>query len=453
MSPSATQKQEFLAKSARLQRVNLDELRRLRDQVCASIAELSWINKALEAALLVELNRRLGLLDHNLFNRVFFTVEDLSIFDDLRPGVAFRAQSLHELKTRDTTKVLVLGSKFGEFVSSQEYNRGILRKLGEHLEVVIASRQPIDNAYSSTFKSYKFEYPGDARRLCTTIRPDKVVDLTGDHHEVMCLLARDFHVADLQGQGQSAGVEHTSLFWPDAKNYLGFLPRPIRADGVNRLYVPPEGSLRRYPQVDPSARIGSADVVLGAFCRTAKLSLNVIRVWSEIMISHPNSRLLFAFIQSNTTSEKFVKDIFTKFGVGDERVSFLPRCDTTLYLSQLNAVDISLGAMPEQGGISCLDSLVMGCPYLVCEELSSTLASSIILDDLGLGDWSTKTETEYRSLIGDMIINVELFRRNQFRKTVRSRVLDSPLARADGVADVWRRFLQAEVEPQSWSHQ
>lgn len=441
---------DFQEKRRNLQRLDSDELNRLRDQVCSSIPELTWFNYMYEAAIFVERRRRWAGFDHSLFSRVFLATEDPSIFNELKPLVNYQGQRLGDIKKRKNTKVLFLSSKFGNFVSSQEYNGGILRALGDSLEVILASRRPIDASYSSAFKSYNFEYAGDVRNLCASIKPDKVVDLSCDHHDVLQMLAPDVHIADPMGFWTCGGIEHTALYWQDAITYRDFLSRPIVAPDVCRMYLPPKGPLRQYPKIDTSERINSSEVVLGAFCRTSKLSLKVIELWAEILVSNPQCRLIFAFIQSNPNSEKFVKKVFKQFGVAEDRVSFLPRTDTSAYLYKLNHVDINLCAMPEQGGISCMDSLIMGCPYPVCDELSSLRVSSSALRTLGLSKWVATTVSEYRLLVEDLIKNVDICRNQKSREEIRNRLLDSPLANCQTVATVYRDFLESDIDSMSW---
>ncbi len=437
-----TEIEKFDISRKQLAKASQEELADLKVKILASPAEMSWINKALEAALLVELFNRKGSYDLDLYPRVMYTVEDLAVFEDLLPIRRSQTRALPALPHTARSRVLFLSSKFGNFVSSQEYVGSVLRKLGDGIQVVLASTQPIAENYSREFEAYQFKLIGDLRRVCKELKIDKVVDISGNHYEIKRALCREIHVADVWGDAMTGFMAHSSLIWPELEKYKYFHCNPVFVDGIAHMFLPPEGPMRGYPDIKYSSATRGADsIVLGAFCRTAKLSMRVVRIWADIMSAYPQTSLRFAFIHSNPKSEKFVKGIFQKFGVAPERISFLPRMDTTAYLDLLNSIDINLGAMPEQGGISCMDSILMGCPYPVCDAMSNTFAATSVLLNLGLDEWVAADESAYRDLVDRLIRDVKVSRATDFRESVRQRLLESTLAKPDNVASVWNRFL------------
>jgi hypothetical protein len=425
----------------RLRSARLEDLQRARDRIVTSLPEVSWFNKATETAVFLEGFRRTGMHDPELCSRVFYTVEDVLLLEELAPVVRSKPRSLGSIVCRPSAKVLFLSSKFDNFVSSQEFVSGVLTAIGSDLEVIIASRRSIGESYSARFPSFRFEHPGDLRELCRNVRPDKIVDLSGDHFGLLAAVSRDFHIADPWGLSNCCGLEQSSLAWPNTRKYINFYVNPYTVD-IAPIYLPAESAVRKYPVLIPMSAERAKKINLGAFCRTSKLSAKVVSVWVDIMRENPSTTLTFAFIQSNSGSEAFVKSVFEKSGVSSDRVRFLPRLDTASYLSQLNNIDINLGAMPEQGGISCMDSLLMGCPYPVCRELSNTFTSCCVLKELGLNDWVVETIEEYRALLARLISEVRLSRELGVRMALRDRLLDSPLANARSVAKLWSHFLR-----------
>jgi len=435
--------EDFKVARQKLNRMKSSELSALRTKIFSNPHELSWVNKAIESALLVESFNRTGTIDVGLYYRVVYTVENLEIFRDFFPVRQNPPRLLSELPESASCRILFLSSKFGSYVSSQEYVRCVLERLGTGIEIILASTKPISTDYSCAFETHQIDHIGDLRALCRISKIDKLVDLTGNYQEMRRALAGEVHVADLSGDPLSALSATSSLVWNESKNYQNFLCNPVMVGSTPLMFLPAESAQRAYPSIGLELDGSTVrEIRLGAFCRTAKLNLRVVRLWAEIMKNHPRATIKFAFIQSNPTSEKFVRGIFQKFGVSAERVYFLPRMDTKTYLDFLNSIDINLGAMPEQGGISCMDSLVMGCPYPVCDELSNTFTSSIVMKTLGLDGWVADSVDAYRSLIERLISELSISRSEDFRKSIRARLLQSSLAKPDDVASAWNRFLR-----------
>ena len=438
-------KEAELFAGARLQLAKADNsaLYKLRAKIFNGPAELSWVNKALESAVLVEQFARTGLIDIALLPRVIYTAESLDIFEELTPISQHPLKLSSQQPPLSSSRVLFLSSKFGNYVSSQEYVGSVLPALGREITPVLASRNPIAQDYSNRFQAHLIENLGDLRRVCKESKIDKVVDLSVDHYDLTRPICSEIHVANVWGDLSYGLLAGSTLAWPEMNKYLKFYYRPVAVSDAAIMFLPPQGTIRNYPKIATSATQRIRDgIAFGAFCRTAKLNLKVIRIWCDIMSSHPDSTIKFAFIQSNTESEKFVRLIFEKFGVVRERVSFLPRMNTSNYLDFLNSIDINLGAMPEQGGISCMDSLLMGCPYPICEELSNTYVSSVAMRTLGLDEWVADTVDAYRGLIERLIGELSLSRSADFRESIRARLLQSSLAKPDDVASAWNRFLR-----------
>ena len=321
--------------------------------------------------------------------------------------------------------------------------RCVLERLGAGIEIILASTKPISTDYARAFETHRVDHIGDLRALCRISKIDKLVDVSGNHQEMRRSLARELHVADIWGDPLAGLSATSSLVWHGLKKYQNFLCNPVMVGSTPGMFLPAESAQRAYPRIGIELNDSKEkEVRLGAFCRTAKLNLRVVRLWADIMKNYPEATIKFAFINSNPTSEKFVRGIFQKFGVSAERVYFLPRMDTKTYLDFLNSIDINLGAMPEQGGISCMDSLLMGCPYPVCDELSNTFTSSIVMKTLGLEGWVADTVDAYRSLIERLISELSISRSADFRESIRSRLMQSSLAKPDDVASVWNRFLR-----------
>jgi len=419
----------------------VEELISIRNHLFTLVPERAWFTKNLESNLLIELYKRSGVLDQVLFSRTFFSVPDISVFDGLR---TFRAASPDSFETQqyfDAGPVLFIGSKFGEYVSSQEYVWDVLKSLNDKCEIVLASDKPISNKYQDEFDVHGFAGFKDLYNLIESRRITKLVDLTGSYSDEARKLSRYVSIFSPWGSFDFDYNVDASIAWPELVRYHKFIPCS-KAPSLKHpmMFLPSESPLRRYPSLRVS-RGNSKVLSFGAFCRTAKLSLSVIDLWISLLLRYPNASLTFSYIQSNCHSEKFVKAYFESKGIRSARVNFLPRMNSATYLDALNDIDICLGAMPEQGGISCMDSLLMGCPYVVCNSLSNTFTATGCLQYLGLSDWAADDEASFSRIIQTLISNIDYFRSLETRRWLRELLLDSTLANSNAVAEIWRDFL------------
>ena len=429
--------------------VGLDDERldSLRMHLEGAIAEASWANKALEAAVLMERFRRRSAIDLGLYVRSFFTVEDVALWDEIpggTPGIPSPMCSQSEIPANANVKqkILFLGSKFGDFVSSQEYVRGILLALRDQsLDFSLMSNKVINDFYLKNFDCYYFKTSSELSKVIKHECFTKICDLSGEYYGVVKSLECRPHLADPWGRTIPGYTADSAILWPENHKFNRFIGSGFNPHDSLYLYLTPESAVRAYPEITGRKKESDKqEIIFGAFCRTSKLNLRVITLWADLLRRVPISRLAFAFLQSNPTSERVVKAEFERQGIESDRVFFFPRYDTTSYLRLYNDVDVALGAMPEQGGVSCLDSLAMGCPYVVCEEYSHTFQASRILRHLGFSHWITRDAESYFALIKELAGEPALADRRS-RQGLRELVLSSSLGDAECVSNVWRAFF------------
>ncbi len=137
-------------------------------------------------------------------------------------------------------------------------------------------------------------------------------------------------------------------------------------------------------------------VTFGSCNNLGKVSNNTIKIWSEILASVPNSKIL---IEADNLDVSEVKsDLlsgFNKFEINSERIIFLKRDTENQYLTY-NFIDIALDTTPLTGGTTTFDCLWMGVPVITkIKEYFHTRMSGVILNAVGLNELVCSTDEEY----------------------------------------------------------
>jgi predicted O-linked N-acetylglucosamine transferase (SPINDLY family) len=133
----------------------------------------------------------------------------------------------------------------------------------------------------------------------------------------------------------------------------------------------------------------------GSFNGLPKLSPSVRRLWGELLLRLPQSRLVIADV-TNARAGAELRRAFEAQGVAAERLALHPRLGFLDYLRLHGAVDIALDSWPYGGGTTTFDALWMGVPVLTLTgERSASRSAASILAALGLGDWIATSPEEY----------------------------------------------------------
>lgn len=419
------------------------ELDAVRGKLSWPVPEMTIVSKVIEAAWLLEFYRRTHKIDLEIASRVFYTIDDPSIFSCFQPLSRSSPRELCSAERLDNVRVLILGSKFGDYVSSQEVSRQILRNIDPSCHITLASRRGFSHFYNSHFDCFFFRTIGELFDLCRSNRFDKVVDLTGDYKDCISALRQDIHYCGLYSWPFDRCDSH--LYDSTLSRYVDYMRSPYDSGQAIALFYPSLDE-DRLPQIRlPRWADGTGVVNLGAFSRTSKLNLRSIELYSSVLKRFPNSILWFAYIQANANSEAYTRKLFNAFGIEEDRVRFYPRMSTNTYLDAFNDMDLCLGAMPEQGGVSCLDSLIMGVPYLVCNDLSNTYASTKILTSLGYTTWIVEHKDEFVDRVERLLLEMRSTDRVEERLSVRRCLIDSSFGTPETASRLWSDFMLLKV--------
>ena len=182
----------------------------------------------------------------------------------------------------------------------------------------------------------------------------------------------------------------------------------------------------------PPAR-QSGQVTFGCLNNPAKVSDEVLAVWSRGLAAVPGSRLLLR-TGAGRSAEERIRDVLTARGIAPERLGFAgPTATRFAYLEQYHAVDIALDPFPYNGVTTTCDALWMGVPVISQAGRMNVSRQGVrFLRTVGLDELLAETLEDYvriaTALAGDLARLADL------RAGLRERMSGSPLLDAQRLA-------------------
>ncbi|SNS61749.1 Predicted O-linked N-acetylglucosamine transferase, SPINDLY family [Noviherbaspirillum humi] len=207
---------------------------------------------------------------------------------------------------------------------------------------------------------------------------------------------------------------------------------------------------RYSPPVNALPALRNGFITFGSFNRINKLSQDVIRLWSRLLLAAPNARMFLGGMPPEGEYDCLI-EWFEQEGIGRDRLEFHPRAGTPVYLQMHHHVDVCLDAFPYAGGTTTLNALWMGVPTLTIT--GATLPTQIAawsLNQLGLGEFVSEGEEEFIRKALFWTENLEQLA--SLRSGMRDRFEQSPLMRPDDIAKdlsrlfrvMWQRWCAGE---------
>ena len=224
-------------------------------------------------------------------------------------------------------------------------------------------------------------------------------------------------------------------------------PEGTRERFTEKLWRLPHFYLHRPPEEAPEVGEVPSGVrghVSFVSCNNpAKLTAEVVRLWSRVLDAVPGSRLLLKYKDwfiDEVVQARF-RTMFERAGVGPERLDFrggdLRRHDQ---LALLNEADVALDPFPFNGSTTSFEALWMGVPVvtLAGERFVGRVGASV-LSALGLEELVASDEEGY---VARAVALAEDRRRlADLRRSLRPRLAASPLCDAPGYTRTFEAAL------------
>jgi predicted O-linked N-acetylglucosamine transferase (SPINDLY family) len=171
-------------------------------------------------------------------------------------------------------------------------------------------------------------------------------------------------------------------------------------------------------------------ITFGSVSSPAKLNQPLLKVWSNILHSIPNSRLL---LKAGTLVSEYLQDIILKrLGMEAEkdRVIFQGFSPHSECLKVYNDIDIALDPWPFSGCTTTCEALWMGVPVVTKPgETEASRHSVSFISSLGdCVDLIAVNEAQYCDIACSLASNIDRLR--SLRQNLRGKLLSSPISDA-----------------------
>lgn len=204
--------------------------------------------------------------------------------------------------------------------------------------------------------------------------------------------------------------------------------------------------------VSPPPVLAKGYLTFGSFNNLAKMTDEVVGVWSRILQAVPDSRLLLKAKQLKEPNIRgSVLARFARHGIDAERLILEnPIGNRGGHLAAYGLIDIGLDTFPYNGVTTTMEALWMGVPVLTLAGERFLARQGVgILTHAGLGDWIAANPDE-------LVVKAVAFSQDQaslreLRAGLRAQILASPLLDArrfarnfeDALWGMWKKYKEA----------
>jgi len=197
-------------------------------------------------------------------------------------------------------------------------------------------------------------------------------------------------------------------------------------------------------------------ITFGCFNGFAKINLNMIAIWADLLKRVPGSRLLLKSIGAGSFSvrQRLISQ-FADLGVSSERIEMRGWIsDPLAHLQAYADIDIALDTYPYHGTTTTCEALYMGVPVVTLAGLTHVSRVGVsLITTVGLPQLIASTPDEYVSIASALASDPS--RLAAIRSTLRTQIMSSRLV--DGLAfasqveaayrEMWRNWISATLSP------
>ena len=183
-------------------------------------------------------------------------------------------------------------------------------------------------------------------------------------------------------------------------------------------------------------------ITFGCFNQYAKINNQVIELWSKILKTVKNSKLILKSAEfSNDKVSKNILDKFKKFEINQNKVILKGKSDNRKeVLETYNLIDICLDPFPFQGNTSTCESVWMGVPVLTLKgnRYLYRFGESININ-LEMKDWIASSKEDY--IKKAITFSADIEKLSEIRNGLRKKSLSSPVFDSDEFSKDFSKML------------
>lgn len=186
----------------------------------------------------------------------------------------------------------------------------------------------------------------------------------------------------------------------------------------------------------------------GYLGRIQKLDDPTVALWSDLLHAYPDSRLILkdtAYMQERSATRTLER--FESWGINQTRIELRGGSDRVTHLAAYSDIDVALDPLPQGGGATTLEALMMGVPTVTLrgERLVRRVSASTVTA-AGHPDWVAENAREYVEIAGRLLAERGPQLRDQF---LASHICDGAArtrAFEEAVRSLWRTWCAGEKE-------
>lgn len=181
------------------------------------------------------------------------------------------------------------------------------------------------------------------------------------------------------------------------------------------------------PLIEAPPVIENGFITFGSFNNTLKYNPTVFEIWSKILLTVPQSRLILKWRTFN--DPEFRTKIFNSFadlGIDSSRIELRGPSFHMQMLEEYNDIDIALDPFPFSGGVTSCEALYMGVPVITLpQERVVCRQTYAFLSIIGYPELVAKDSADYVNIA--IQLAMDQTRLIEYRDTLRLKMLHSPL--------------------------
>ena len=380
-----------------------------------------------------------------LFNLIYKTDFDLNYYLSEAKKFRLNCKTIKKLKftykyetNPKKLRVGFVSADFGNHPGGY-FTLGLLRELRKkNFELVayptIERKDELSHHFKPLFSKWRLIKKKDDENVVKQIINDGIhilIDLQG-HSAKNRLPIFIYKPAPVQvtwlGQG-STGISEIDYFIgsnhitpkDEEKHYV---EKVLRLPEISQCFTPPDFDLK----IENLPAIKNNFITFGCVNKLAKVNDDVIALWSKILLSVPNSKLL---LKNKLLNSKEIIDTtiqrFKKQNVKKEQLILEGESKTRKELLNIyNKIDIALDPFPFQGNTTSIEALWMGVPIITLKgnRYISHFGESIN-SNLNMSNWIAENYADY--ILKAKKFSSDINELSKIRTSLRQSCLQSPV--------------------------